>query len=521
MRRWVVIAILVAALIPSALIALYSRDMPHLGAAHDDAIYWVSAKSLAQGAGYRILSLPGEPFQTKYPPLYPLALSLIWRAVPRFPGNLPLAMAFCWAFLPVFLALVWKLLPRLGLSPRQGVVACVLLALNPFVVLYSVSLMSELPFCCLLFGCLLLAMRAGNRQSPWWLAAAAGALGAVAFLTRNSALPLLVSVPLWLLWRRRFAAAALFFTVMSPSVAGWSLWVRAHPASGADPLLLYYTDYTRYHFANFAIGETPFVVWKNALEYFPGIGSIFLLPQGAGMFEGSVFPFLAAAAILAVIRFAKRNGAGPYHLFAAFYLAMLLPWQLGNHERVQRLLFPLFPLLFASVVAEFAEVWRWLAQRFRTGSGLSSGIAPLGLATLGFAALLCGLTWISMVCHFPGFIQANRVQLAGARPDYDWIASNIPPGRALLTDTDPLVYLHTGRRACGLIVPPRLLYLGSPQDIARFMDSAPQVARGQGLSYMAVRKSEGRYVMSGEFVNPPRDLRLVYDSPRTSIYAIE
>ncbi len=49
--------------------------MPHLGFYHDDSIYWVSARSLATGDGYRIESLPGEPYQTKYPPLYPALLA--------------------------------------------------------------------------------------------------------------------------------------------------------------------------------------------------------------------------------------------------------------------------------------------------------------------------------------------------------------------------------------------------------------------------------------------------------------
>ena len=60
-----------AALAPSAYLAWTLRTMPHLGFYHDDSIYWVSGRSLAMGDGYRIQSLPGEPYQTKYPPLYP------------------------------------------------------------------------------------------------------------------------------------------------------------------------------------------------------------------------------------------------------------------------------------------------------------------------------------------------------------------------------------------------------------------------------------------------------------------
>ncbi len=90
------------ALLPSAWTAWRARDGPHLGYLHDDAIYWVCAQSLAAGHGYRIASLPGEPYQTKYPPLYSLLLSAIWRIDPLFPRNLALAHLLAWLMVPFF-----------------------------------------------------------------------------------------------------------------------------------------------------------------------------------------------------------------------------------------------------------------------------------------------------------------------------------------------------------------------------------------------------------------------------------
>src|SRR5260370_1317089 len=75
-RGALAILVMAIALIPSARLAWNSRDMPLLSAMSDDGIYLVCAKSLAEGSGYRILSLPGQPNQTKYPPLYPWLLSL-------------------------------------------------------------------------------------------------------------------------------------------------------------------------------------------------------------------------------------------------------------------------------------------------------------------------------------------------------------------------------------------------------------------------------------------------------------
>ena len=106
-------------LIPSAWLAWKYRDMPHFGYLHDDALYQVGAKSLAQGAGYRIQSLPGQPYQTKYPPLYPILLAAIWKLDPSFPSNLSLALLLAWLLLPLFLALVslyWRVSVFLPIS---------------------------------------------------------------------------------------------------------------------------------------------------------------------------------------------------------------------------------------------------------------------------------------------------------------------------------------------------------------------------------------------------------------------
>jgi hypothetical protein len=59
-----------------------------LGLFHDDGIYTVVGQSLYQGDGYRIISLPTAPPQTKYPFLYSYLLSWIWVFSRIFPQNI-------------------------------------------------------------------------------------------------------------------------------------------------------------------------------------------------------------------------------------------------------------------------------------------------------------------------------------------------------------------------------------------------------------------------------------------------
>src|SRR5580693_4505690 len=102
-------------LIPSAVYLYKNLDMPEFGKFHDDGLLFVSAKSLATGQGFRILSLPEQPAQTKYPVLYPLYLSMVWKLNPNFPDNLGMARWFSWILLVLCLALSWAYLLGEGL----------------------------------------------------------------------------------------------------------------------------------------------------------------------------------------------------------------------------------------------------------------------------------------------------------------------------------------------------------------------------------------------------------------------
>jgi len=56
--------LLLLLLVPSLVQMWQHSDMPRFGDFHDDSVYYVTAKSIADGGGYRIESLPGEPAQS-------------------------------------------------------------------------------------------------------------------------------------------------------------------------------------------------------------------------------------------------------------------------------------------------------------------------------------------------------------------------------------------------------------------------------------------------------------------------
>jgi len=528
MRRaaWILLAAL--ALLPSAYLAWTARDMPHLGQYHDDGIYWVTAKSLAEGGGYRIVSLPGQPYQTKYPPLYPLLLSVVWRLDPSFPANLPRAMLLCWLLLPVYLAASWVLMRDLGAGGWGGRAPAAALAMSPALVFLSISLMSDLLFSSLLFGSLALAWRSARPGSSAWATAGAGLLGGAAYLTRAAALPLLAAVPVWFLLRRRPRRAAVFFAVMAPAVAGWNLWVAANLAPNPDIVRAYYTDYAAYLMQSVGWREAPVFAWKNLHFLLLSSTQLFAYNVGGDSALGEFcWRLPALASIAGVVRLARREGLTPYHVFAAGFVPLLLvcPWPPDP-----RAVLPLFPLLAAGLWTEGSHVAGMLrsaaSRPQRSGRIVAAGIGAVLVAAGGLVA------WINADALFrflPGVVAQRRELLAACRPAYGWMATHLPSDAALLAYDDPLLYLYAGRTAMGVKVAPRLYYRGEGETAARTFSEVGDFAVQHRLGYVLttagdyyrgeLSREQGQRARRSAAGNPA--LRRVFQSSAAVVYQVE
>src|SRR5215469_7745304 len=216
------------------------------GLYHDDGIYVTAAKALATGQGYRVISLPGDPVDTKSPPLYPLLLSLVWKLSPSFPENLPYMMVLSVLAGLVSLILVWLYLTRCGYAgPRQALLVLGLTALSWRTVVLSSGVYSELFFEALSIGALFLTEKHERNGGRWTTGLCLGSVMGLAFLTRTSGLALVLAIIAYNVLRRRVRGALLPIALALCFILAWVGWSFLNSPTSNGENAAYTESYVR------------------------------------------------------------------------------------------------------------------------------------------------------------------------------------------------------------------------------------------------------------------------------------
>lgn len=434
MGRTTATALLVLSLLPSAYLAWQGRDLPHLGSFHDDAIYLETARNLATNQSYTIGSLPWTPAQTKYPPLYPLYLSIAWRLTPELASALPIAMFLNWLWLPIWL---------FGLR-RLGVPLAIpiLIALHPEVQLAATRLMSDLMFAALV---------------TWSLAWAQPAVPIVAYLTRTAALPLIAGMALADMWARQYRKAFIQLAVAAIPIVGWASWVATHRHPASTAVERYYTDYFAYQLEMVPWAQLPTHLYQQLDPFFAALSQMVLLNHGWVMLNR-----LAAIAIVSgIVRLMRSGQHRAYGCYGLLASLMMLAWYFPPDTRALLPLLPLILLGFAAESMAFARVLQ--------GAWAKRGADRVFAVAIGLACAALPLVMISHAqSHGNEVFVMERRFLADTRQAYQWIATHTPPHATFFTVDDPVFTLYTGRKAVRL---PKMneIYLNrrpSPQTLA-------------------------------------------------------
>ncbi|HZU24275.1 MAG TPA: hypothetical protein VFA04_02065 [Bryobacteraceae bacterium] len=435
MPRRVTIAVGFALLLALVAVPLWlCRDQPLLGDNYDDAVYWSSARSLATGSGYRVPTLPGDPWQVKYPPLYPLYLSLAWRADPQFPHNLPLATALQAVLLPLAAVLLLLALRTVGCGRAKSFLLTALMLGSISFALSGVILFSEPLFLCLFLGSIVAMERAMASPGPasrWW-AIAGGILAGAAYLTRTAGLPLLVAAPLWCILRRRYDAAMRFLLMALPAGAAWHYWAALHvKASDGGYLREYLTLIATNGFIGnllIQLGALSAAVAGNLVS---GVMNIL-----GGTPLQHVFLIAATAGC---IRLGRRRGWPLYLVVTALYIPMLVLW---TYHNLDRLILPVWPVLLAGIAEEAEHCARLMA------TGIARHRPRLAPAPrwLFAAAAMVVLIWNVQAgwSELSAVVSLRRAQRPKQLEAFSWIRSHAHSGDVLLAWKDGLSSMYTG-----------------------------------------------------------------------------
>jgi len=424
------------------------------GSAHDDSIYVTTAKSLATGQGYRIISLPYEPAQTKYPPLHPFLLSLIWRAYPQFPQNLVPMMILTIAATLSFLAISYRYLVKHGYaSSWQAVVVVILAVVNWRTLVMATSLYSEAVYALVSIVALYLAEKYEQQDQARLTGVLVGVAIGLTYLTRSVGVTLLMALALNFALRRKWKKALIPVAVASLFVVGWGLWCRANRTTAEGINVAYYTNY--FDHINYVIHSLQdqnnmskaevllYLLSRNAFIFI--LVSPMVVILGVDFTLAQYFGFATLFILAGFVR-QVRSRLRLLHIYLILYLAMNAIVPFPSYDRY---LIPLIPFVLMFVVAEAARLVTLIRHELTKNGRV---IKQVSAAIIGLALLISAGTVLYNHCSeiFRRLGQASLEKTGKPAPEdieaIQWINEHTNPSDVLVGYHDPVYFLFTGRK---------------------------------------------------------------------------
>jgi len=402
-------------------LVLWAQTSALVGVFYDDGVYVTAAKALAEGHGYRNIHLPDAPPMVKYPILYPLLLSVLWRWWPVFPANVALFQLADAAALGAAAWIIGAHAGRIGVPPgiRYPVLA---LGFAAFPLLTLVGVRFAEPLLLLLVaGAVALADR---EPADPRAALAAGTLAGLAALAKTTGMCAVLGIPLslWLRGRRRSAilAAAPAVALMVP----WMAWVAAQ-AGNVDSRL---TNYTPYGQVVEQTGLMPLLQGLVTLRAFWPVPQL-LLPRLSAW--GFVPLAVVVVALLVWGGVASFRRAPALVVTVAIYMLTITVWPYIP----DRFVWIMMPWLGLFLAVGWGRLWR-VGRTGRAAAVLVA--AALAVGYLRREALSLGERRFARLAE--RISGPFRVLTAS-------LGAEVPPGAVVASEGESLIYLYTGRRS--------------------------------------------------------------------------
>ena len=426
----------------------WSSNKEVLGLFGDDGIYAVVAKSLSEGAGYRLISLPTAPDQTKYPFLYSYILSWLWNLDPNFPDNIGLLKAANAAFLTTSFILSYLFYrSRVEGEESEGLLFAALVCINPTVFSLADFTISDILFLLILLSAFVICRCRGKmpfaaRQRHTDRCYCRSRLSdSLSGFTVRSGWSSSFRVGQAL---SRFDATMLCLVLLL--IAPWWLWVGNRSNQTASSLLEYYVSYSSFPPAFVTMWSDPFgaieIVWGNLRYIVEALDLIF---------QSRIVPGLLLPVALLLL-FGLWRSFNYQSVFFRSYLVLYFGLVIALPFPSARYLVPLAPaiyfFLFRGVHAAEIHLGELMTSETR-----KKIVYHLVRVTFALVVVL-HVGWIFHYL-FSKDVATTRVWYGERLPaswrgfseTFEWIRSHTDHETILATSYDPMYYLYTGRRA--------------------------------------------------------------------------
>jgi hypothetical protein len=426
-----VLALIVCGVVISG---LYLARPDVLGLYHDDGIYVATAKSLAEDGEYRLINVPTAPYETKYPPLYPAILAVVWKFAPQFPANIRALKGVNTLLLGLICVLTWRLASRLGpghMSARIGATLCI--ATSPWFLILADLAVSDALFTAA-FIVFLLAVPTESDRLPrrrLVLASVAVALGSV-----TRAIGSVLWVPLtFSVWRRRDGiAAAAAITCFAVSTGAWTLWRRLHHLTNPG-LLGYYVGY-EVNVLDWLRSDPSLagrVFFENVVEYCRAIWYV------AGVTSAGL-----AVVCTALCGVAALDRKWPFEVVLTCFVYVIA---ISIHPLpLARYLLPLVPILLVAVSHGASLMASELLRRWPRSRGLVPAVSTLPLLWI------LGTNARAIAADAPVGVNRTRIDSLAPSPlsyaafpeTVQWLITHKSAADVVAARHDPFYFLFAG-----------------------------------------------------------------------------
>jgi hypothetical protein len=267
---WSILALILIGVIGWFYVGLIDTEI--IGFTHDDGVYIIAGKALNLGQGFTLLHVVGHPPQIKYPIVFPLILSLVWRLNPNFPENLQWMNHVTIAFGLASFWLLFRLLRQMAGFPAWLALLVIALTASGFFFMYFFStVMSEAPYLFFSLLTLWVFFRRHAREERFSIRSILllVLLSVITFHTRVFGVAMMAAIGSWLLLNRQWRNALVYgIGSLLLGLIPWAWWIKTKTPPLNDltyPLVNAYSNYGLEFVHNF-----------RSMDYLNSLGAVLL-----------------------------------------------------------------------------------------------------------------------------------------------------------------------------------------------------------------------------------------------------